>query len=61
MVAKLNSKIDVENAMEVVKGWKHVSQRGPISIVPPTRDIVRTIYVCFIVGDDRPGAVVGEA
>jgi len=45
IVAKLNGKIDAEKAMEIVKGWKTQSPRGPISIDPQTRDIVQTIYV----------------
>ena len=32
VVAKLNGKIDADKAMEVVKGWKTQSPRGPISI-----------------------------
>ena len=45
VIAKLNGKIDADKAMEIVKGWKHVSPRGPIAIDPQTRDIVQTIYV----------------
>jgi branched-chain amino acid transport system substrate-binding protein len=45
IVAKLNGKIDADKAMDVVKGWKTQSPRGPISIDPQTRDIVQTIYV----------------
>jgi len=45
IVAKLNGKIDAEKAMEIAKGWKTQSPRGPISIDPQTRDIVQTIYV----------------
>jgi branched-chain amino acid transport system substrate-binding protein len=44
VVAKLNGKIDADKAMEVIKGWKAQSPRGPISIDPETRDIVQTIY-----------------
>ena len=45
IVAKLDGKIDADKAMEIVKGWKAQSPRGPISIDPQTRDIVQTIYV----------------
>jgi branched-chain amino acid transport system substrate-binding protein len=45
IVAKLGGKIDAEKAMEVAKGWKTQSPRGPISIDAQTRDIVQTIYV----------------
>ena len=44
IIAKLDGKIDADKAMEVAKGWKHQSPRGPISI-DPQRDIVQTIYV----------------
>ena len=42
---KLDGKIDGDRAMEVLKGWKRTSPRGPISIDPETRDIVQTIYI----------------
>ena len=45
IIAKLGGRIDAEKAMEVAKGWKRASPRGPISIDPQTRDIVQTIYV----------------
>jgi branched-chain amino acid transport system substrate-binding protein len=45
VIAKLDGRIDADKAMEIVKGWKHMSPRGPISIDPQTRDIVQTIYV----------------
>jgi branched-chain amino acid transport system substrate-binding protein len=45
VVAKLNGKIDADKAMEVIRGWKTQSPRGPISIDPETRDIVQTIYL----------------
>ena len=44
IIAKLGGKIDADKAMEVAKGWKNQSPRGPISI-DPQRDIVQTIYV----------------
>ena len=45
VVKKLNGKIDPDKAMEVLKGYKALSPRGPILIDPETRDIVQTIYV----------------
>ena len=37
--------IDGDKAMEVLKGIKLMSPRGPISIDPATRDIVQTVYI----------------
>ncbi len=45
IVAKLKGNIDADKAMDLVKGWKTRSPRGPISIDPATRDVVQTIYV----------------
>lgn len=45
IVRKLNGKIDPDKAMEVLKGWKATSPRGPIMIDAQTRDIVQTVYV----------------
>jgi branched-chain amino acid transport system substrate-binding protein len=42
---KLGGKIDGDQAMAVLKGWKRLSPRGPISIDPETRDIVQTVYI----------------
>jgi branched-chain amino acid transport system substrate-binding protein len=42
---KLNGQIDGDKAMEVLKGMKINSPRGPIMIDPQTRDIVQTVYV----------------
>jgi branched-chain amino acid transport system substrate-binding protein len=42
---RLNGKIDGDRAMEVLKGMKIDSPRGPISIDPATRDVIQTIYV----------------
>jgi branched-chain amino acid transport system substrate-binding protein len=42
---KLEGKIDGEKAIAVLKGWKHLSPRGPIHIDPETRDIVQTVYL----------------
>ncbi|WP_414691683.1 ABC transporter substrate-binding protein [Noviherbaspirillum sp.] len=42
---KLNGKIDGDKAMDVLKGMKINSPRGPIMIDPATRDVVQTVYV----------------
>lgn len=42
---KLGGKIDADKAMEVLKGLKLTSPRGPIAIDPETRDIVQTVYL----------------
>jgi branched-chain amino acid transport system substrate-binding protein len=42
---KLRGNIDGDKAMELLKGWKRASPRGPISIDPETRDIVQTVYI----------------
>ncbi len=42
---RLNGKIDGDKAMEVLKGMKINSPRGPLSIDPATRDPIETIYV----------------
>jgi branched-chain amino acid transport system substrate-binding protein len=45
-VLKKNSgDTDADKAMEVLKGWKRESPRGPILIDPETRDIVQTVYI----------------
>ncbi|HXP77648.1 MAG TPA: ABC transporter substrate-binding protein [Stellaceae bacterium] len=48
IVKQLDGKIDGDKAMEIVKGWKHESPRGPISIDPETRDIVQNVYICRV-------------
>ena len=45
VVRKLGAKIDGDRAMEVLKGLKLASPRGPISVDPATRDIVQTVYI----------------
>ena len=42
---KLNGEVDGDKFMEAIKGLKLPSPRGPITIDPPTRDIVQTIYI----------------
>lgn len=48
VVKKLNGTIDGDKAMQVLKGLKLISPRGPIQIDPETRDIIQNIYVCEI-------------
>jgi len=48
IVKGLDGKIDGDKAMEIVKGWKRESPRGPISIDPETRDIVQNVYICKV-------------
>ena len=42
---RLNGKIDGDQAMEILKGMKIDSPRGPVVIDPATRDPIETIYV----------------
>ena len=42
---RLNGKIDGDRAMEILKGMKLDSPRGPVVIDPATRDPIETIYV----------------
>jgi branched-chain amino acid transport system substrate-binding protein len=44
MARKLDGKIDGDKGVAALKGWKHLSPRGPISIDPETRDVVQTEY-----------------
>jgi branched-chain amino acid transport system substrate-binding protein len=45
VVGQLGSRIDGDRAMEILKGLKLMSPRGPIAIDPETRDIVQTVYI----------------
>jgi len=45
VVKKLGNDIDGDKAMEILKGLKLTSPRGPIAIDPATRDIVQTVYI----------------
>ncbi|MGB7182549.1 MAG: ABC transporter substrate-binding protein [Burkholderiaceae bacterium] len=49
LIKTLDGKIDPDKAMEVLKGWKFNSPRGPISIDPETRDIVQNENVHRVV------------
>jgi branched-chain amino acid transport system substrate-binding protein len=42
---KLNGKIDGDKAMEILKGMKIDSPRGPLTIDPTIRDVVQTQYI----------------
>jgi branched-chain amino acid transport system substrate-binding protein len=52
VVQALKGKIDVDKAIESLKGWKFDSPRGPISIDPATRDIVMNEYLSEAVMKD---------
>jgi branched-chain amino acid transport system substrate-binding protein len=45
VIRQLNGNIDGDNAMQVLKGMKINSPRGPIQIDPETRDIIQNVYV----------------
>ena len=45
VVRQLKGNIDGDKAMQVLKGMKLLSPRGPIQIDPETRDIVQNVYV----------------
>jgi branched-chain amino acid transport system substrate-binding protein len=45
VLKKNNGDPDADKAMEVLKGWKHDSPRGPIMIDAETRDIVQNVYI----------------
>ncbi len=51
-VQALKGKVDADRALEVLKGWKFNSPRGPISIDPATRDIVMNEYLSEVVMKD---------
>ena len=45
VVKQLNGNVDGDKAMQVLKGLKLTSPRGPIQIDPETRDIIQNVYV----------------
>jgi branched-chain amino acid transport system substrate-binding protein len=45
VVIAQNGVIDPDRTMELLKGWKYDSARGPIMIDPDTRDIVQNEYL----------------
>ncbi|MEW6688607.1 MAG: ABC transporter substrate-binding protein [Pseudomonadota bacterium] len=49
VVTTLKGKIDPDQALAALKGWKFDSPRGPIMIDPQTRDIVMNEYLSELV------------
>ncbi len=49
VVTTLKGKIEADAAINALRGWKHNSPRGPISIDPRTRDIVMNEYLSEVV------------
>jgi branched-chain amino acid transport system substrate-binding protein len=45
VIAAQKGDIDPDKTMELLKGWKYDSPRGPIMIDPETRDIVQNEYL----------------
>jgi branched-chain amino acid transport system substrate-binding protein len=45
VVAEEHGVIDPDKTMELLKGWKHDSPRGPFMIDPETRDIIQNQYI----------------
>ena len=58
----LKGKIEIEPALDALKGWKFASPRGPIMIDPVTRDIVMNEYLSEVVMKDGKVSqkVIGE-
>src|SRR5439155_204744 len=52
VVQALKGKVEVDAALEALKGWKFASPRGPIMIDPVTRDIVMNEYLSEAVMKD---------
>ncbi len=59
-VQALKGKIDVDKALEALKGWKFNSPRGPIMIDPDTRDIVMNEYLSEVVMKDGRARPEGD-
>ena len=45
VVAEQHGTIDPDKTMELLKGWKYDSPRGPLMIDPETRDVVQNVYL----------------
>jgi branched-chain amino acid transport system substrate-binding protein len=45
VIARVGPKVDGDKGMDVLKGWKVASPRGPIQIDPVERDIIQTQYI----------------
>ncbi len=52
VVKTLKGKIETDKAIAALKGWKHNSPRGPITIDPDTRDIIMNEYLSEVVMKD---------
>jgi branched-chain amino acid transport system substrate-binding protein len=48
-VALQNGTLDPDKTMEIIKGMKLDSPRGPIAIDPATRDIIQNVYLRKVV------------
>jgi branched-chain amino acid transport system substrate-binding protein len=48
-VKATQGKMDTDQALAALKGWKFASPRGPISIDPDTRDIIMNEYLSEVV------------
>jgi branched-chain amino acid transport system substrate-binding protein len=55
---KLNGKLDGDQAMEVLKGMKLESPRGPITIDPETRDVIQTMHIGAVRRTGNHNAIV---
>lgn len=51
LVKTLDGRIDGERVMQLIRGWRYDSPRGPILIDPETRDIVQDEHVQVLVAD----------
>ncbi len=49
IVTTLKGKIEADAAINALRGWKHNSPRGPISIDPRTRDVIMNEYLSEVV------------
>jgi branched-chain amino acid transport system substrate-binding protein len=45
VIKQTKGKFDGDQAMAILRGWKHDSPRGPIMIDPDTRDIIQNVYM----------------
>jgi branched-chain amino acid transport system substrate-binding protein len=45
VIKQTKGKFNGDQAMAILKGWKHESPRGPIMIDPETRDIIQNVYM----------------
>jgi branched-chain amino acid transport system substrate-binding protein len=45
VIKQTKGKFDGDQAMAILKGWKHESPRGPIEIDPQTRDVIQNVYI----------------